>query len=400
MDKRSVVPLDEDSLVAWARRNTGLSDFGANDWYEPFKVLIRSLDEDADLHLMGRLMARAEILNLLEARLQIENEFRLHPEIAEETISRPLVIMGQGRSGTSVLLNFLAADPRMGAPMHWELQYPVPAPRPETYRTDGRIERADRFIRQQVRVTPEIDSMHEFGGAVPQECIKLWALNFMSMPWWVIHGQVKEYANYMVGQDMALAYAYQKRVMQLLQWKNPRRHWVLKTPAHLDYLPQLLKVFPDACLVWTHRDPVKALASMINFVPTLQWAHSNSPMKGAADNPNPANVFDAITNLSFASRRLEQVIDWIEQGVVPRERICNIQYRDFMRDPIDTVTRVYNYFGIGFPRDSRKAIEDYITRNPRDARPAHQYTGGSRQRVEEVRAVFKRYQDYFGVPNE
>lgn len=393
LDLRAVVPLDEDSLLTHARRNTGLDDFGADDWVEPFKVYIKSLDEEADLHLLGRLMARAQILNLLESRLRIENEFRLHPEIADEVIEKPIVIMGQSRSGTSALLNLLEQDPRMGALLFWETLYPVPAPEVATYRGDPRIDKADNFIRQMVRVTPELDAMHEFGGAVPQECISLQALNFMSIAWLSVIGQAYGYIGYMAPKSMTPAYAYQKRVMQLLQWKNPRQHWVLKAPTHLNYLPSVLDVFPDACLVWTHRDPVKALASVVSLIGTFQWSRSDKPF-------NTGGSHDYLTKPDMMAGALNQVIDWIEQGVVPKERICNIQYRDFVRDPVAMAGRIYDHFGIGFPPESRRRLVDFMARKPRAARPSHQYATHSMVSIDAARAAFKRYQDYFDVPSE
>lgn len=393
LDLRSVVPLDEESLLSWARRNTGLDDFGADDWYEPFKVYIKSLDEEAELHLMGRLMARAQILNLLETRLRIENEFRLHPEIADEVIAKPIVIMGQSRSGTSALLNLLSQDPRMGALLFWETLYPVPAPEAATYRSDPRIEKADRFIRQMVRVTPELDGMHEFSGAVPHECISLQALNFMSVAWLSVIGQAYSYVGYMTPKSMTPAYAYQRRVMQFLQWKNPRKHWVLKAPTHLNYLPNVLEVFPDACLVWTHRDPVKALASVVSLIGTFQWSRTDKPF-------NAGGSHDYLTKPDMMAGVMNRVIDWIEQGVVPKKRIYHMHYQDFVLDRIDTAARIYDYFDIGFPADSRRQMEEYVARNPREARPVHQYNVQTNVPIEAARAAFKRYQDYFNVPSE
>lgn len=392
LDLRAVVPLDEASLLASAQQNTGLDDFGDDDWIEPFRVFLQSLDAEADLHLMGRLYARAEILNLLEARLQIEDAFKRHPEIADEVTTKPVVVLGQGRSGTSALLNLIAEDPRFSALQHWETMYPVPPPEKASYRSDPRIEKADRYITHWYRLTPEMEGMHEWGGAVPQECVRAHALAFRSIAWLNLAGQVPSYSMYMTQNDMAPAYRYQKRLMQLLQWKNPRQHWVLKSPVHIDYLPELLSVFPDACLVWTHRDPVKAYASVVSLIGTAQW--------GRCDEPFKAGSYDFVTALEPAARRLERVIDWIDDGSVPRARIQHIQYSDFVRDPLDTVASIYAYFDIGLPTSVREHLAQVIASKPRSARPAHRYSAGADDEQATARKAFARYQQYFGVVSE
>ena len=133
MNISGVVPLDENSLLDSAMHNTGLSDFGDDDWREPFRVLIKSLEEEAELHLMGRLWARSAILILLESRLWIEETYKCHPEINDEKITQPIFIVGQSRTGTSFLLNVLASNPDNGAIMQWEATFPCPPPEKATY---------------------------------------------------------------------------------------------------------------------------------------------------------------------------------------------------------------------------------------------------------------------------
>jgi len=124
MDIDHVVPLDERSLLDSAIDATGLDDFGDDDWREPLGVFVKALNEEARLNLMGRIRTRSEILQLLCARLRVEDTYKLHPEIAEETITQPLIIVGQGRSGTTLLQNLLSAHPENGTPMHWEMVFP------------------------------------------------------------------------------------------------------------------------------------------------------------------------------------------------------------------------------------------------------------------------------------
>jgi hypothetical protein len=392
MDIAGVVPLDADSLLQSAMRSTGLSDFGADDWRKPFEILVRAMDEEADLNLMGRLRTRSELLQLLEARLQVEDTYKRHPEIDEERIAQPIIIVGQGRSGTSLLQNMLSANPDNGVIMSWEAMFPCPPPEAATYRTDPRIARAHRLIDQWNRVTPNLPSMHEFAGHVPMECCQILALNFMAPSWFGSLGQTPSYDAYMASGDPEPALRYHRRVLKLLQWRNPRRQWVLKDPMHLDRFASILKVYPDACFVWPHRDPVRAMASVVNLLGTLQWGRSDHPFKGGS--------FEYVLNPEYAARRLDAAIDRIEAGVVPRAQFFSLLYADLVARPLETVSAMYRHFGIAIGEPARKAMQRYIDEHPRDARPAHHVAAGSDAVRQRERAAFKRYQDYFGIPTE
>ncbi|RYE52417.1 MAG: sulfotransferase, partial [Rhizobiaceae bacterium] len=156
MNIRGIVPLDPDSLIASARLSTGLSDFGAEDWREPFQALAYALDgEEAALNLMGRIRSRSELLMMLEARLRIEDAYKRHPEIDDEQIVQPFIVVGQGRAGTSFLVNTLGANPENGVIKHWEAMFPCPPPEAESYARDPRSARGHELIDQWNRVTPK-----------------------------------------------------------------------------------------------------------------------------------------------------------------------------------------------------------------------------------------------------
>jgi Sulfotransferase family len=278
MDIKGVVPLDENSLLDTAMRNTGLSDFGEDSWHKPFQVFIQAMNEEADLNLMGRLMGRSDILLFLEARLRIEDTYKKHPEIEDEQIQHPLFITGIPRTGTSILHQLLTQIPGNGVVKCWEAVFPCPPPEQATYEIDPRIEKADKLLRQNFRVTPSYENAYQMGGNLPTECIHFMSLSFVSLYWLSSLGQIGSYLQYCMSQGEELftnAYRYHQRILKLLQWKNPRAQWVLKSPGHLDLLPSLFKVYPDARVVWSHRDPVKAFASGLDLLGLLQWVRSD-----------------------------------------------------------------------------------------------------------------------------
>jgi len=392
MDIEGVVPLDEASLLTSAMESTGLSDFGADDWREPFQVFLKSLREEAQLNLMGRIRTRSEILQLLQARLQIEDTYKRHPEIADEQITQPFIIVGQGRSGTTLLQNLLDSHPDNGAPLHWEMVYPCPPPQSATYRTDPRIEKAHTLIDQWNRVTPTFSSMHEFAGAIPMEDNVTMAMNFMAPTWLDCLGQVPSYDAYIFQQPVEPALHWLVRVLKLLQWKNPRKHWVLKDPMHLDRMSALLKVFPDACFIWPHRDPVRALASLVSIVGTIQW--------GRTDHPFSAVSLAYMTDPNLAAGRFDAVVDQLDAGAVPAQQIYNVLFRDLVADPVGQVAKMYDRFGIELTSEGRTAMTRYMEENPRDSRAPHQFSAGSPEAVARAHQAFAAYQQRFNIPSE
>jgi hypothetical protein len=392
MDIRGVVPFDPQSLIQSAIQSTGLADFGLDDWREPFEVVCRSFDEDADLNLMGRIKNRHEVLLLLKTRLQVEEAYKQHPEIENEVIVKPLLIIGQGRSGTSFLLNLLAANPDNGTVMTWESLFPCPPPEKETYLTDSRIEKAHQLTDQWNRLVPELMSMHEYSGYIPQEIVPLTAPSFRAVGHFMVYGNVYRYLEYMATADLEPSYRYVQRMLKLLQWKNPRKQWILKDSACLDELTHILKIFPDVCIVWPHRDPTKSVASTVNLIGAMLYAGTDRPFKGAS--------LDQYMDPQGAAARLTAVIDLMESGVVPKERVYSLLYRDLIGDPVGTAAKIHEYFRLPFSAESREALQEYMRQNPRSNRPSHKISPETRAAVNRQRVAFNRYREYFGVPDE
>ncbi len=392
MNISGVVPLDSKSLREAAIRSTGLSNFGVDDWREPFEVLVKAMDEEADLNLMGRIRTRSEILNSLEARLQIEETYRQHPEIDDQKVAQPIIIVGQGRSGTSFLQNVLSMNPDNGSLLTWEIMFPCPPPETATYKTDPRIEKSHRMIDQWNRVTPTITAIHEFGGALPMEDCQMMAMNFTAPSWFGSLGQTPSYDAYMATCDMEPAMRYHQRVLKLLQWKNPRKNWVLKDPMHLDRLGLMHKFYPDACFVWPHRDPVKALASTISIIGHVQWGRCDHPFKGGS--------FEYVVDPFLSAGRFNAVIDRLEAGEVPPAQFHNLLYKDLVGDTMTVIDRMYAHFSIPLSDYGRAAMVKYLADNPREARPAHKVQAGTDAATLRAREAYKRYQDYFNIPNE
>jgi hypothetical protein len=389
LDLRSVVPLDPDELIDRAVKNTGLRDFGDDDWREPFEVLVRGLDTEANLNLIGRILTRSDLLQFLEARLRVENMYKKHPEIEDQKIDRPLWVIGQGRSGTTLLHTLLAQPPGNITTTDAMALFPVPL---EGMTPQQQHELAHKRVTQWNRITPEVISIHEFGADSPCETFRVEAMSFRAPAWLNLLGSSSSYDAYIAKQDGFIKpLEYCKRVLKLFQWMNPGRQWVLRSNHSMLYLPHVLKVFPDARFVWSHRDPVRAMASMIDMIGTMMWIRSDQRISAA---------YDFVTNPAVTSRLMTQPIDWLESGAVPKDRLCNVLYRDLVRDSVGTIEKVYAFYDLPFTAEARNAIEKYVKEHPRDRRPSHRYGLGREEQIQAERQAFKRYQEYFGVPDE
>ncbi|MDX1735762.1 MAG: sulfotransferase [Halioglobus sp.] len=388
-DLPAVVPLDEASLLDHARRSTGLEDFGDDLWREPFAVLVKALEEEAQLTLMGRLMARNDIILWLSTRLQVTDTLKKHREILEEKIEAPMVIAGLPRSGTSILFELLAQDPEVGVPLTWEAIMPCPPPERATYDSDPRIEKAHHLVTQWSRVAPTFASMHEMGGTIPSECGQLMAGTFISDQIAALH-QTPSYSMWCAQADYLPVYRYHKTILQILQWKNPRQRWLLKAPEHQVHLDTLLAVYPDARIVQTHRDPLKCMASTTSLMGTLYSMRSDQPFNAA--------MFENIIMGEATAQRLENVIEQRAAGIVPDKNIADSRYQDLMEKPLGCIEGIYEHFDMQLSDTARSRMLAYLESKPKGKFGKHQYEVDERRSRE--RPLFARYQQMFDVPDE
>jgi hypothetical protein len=385
----AVVPLDADSLLQHACLATGLDDFGDDLWREPFAVLVQALEEEAQLTLMGRLMARNDIILWLGTRLQVTATLEKYPEILEQEITAPMVIVGLPRSGTSILFELLSQDPDVGVPLMWEALQPCPPPQAATYASDPRIEQADKLFTQWSRVAPEFASMHEMRGDIPAECGLLMASTMVSDHIEALH-QIPSYSAWCAAADFLPVYHYHKVILQILQWKNPRKRWLLKAPGHQSHLHTLLQVYPDARIVQTHRDPLKCMSSATSLMGTLYSIRSDQPFN--------ARVMEDIIMGEPTAQRLEQVMEQRESGIIPAANIADSRYQDPMDDPMTCIENIYDHFAMVLPVLGRQKMLEYLDGKPKGKFGSHQYQVDDARAKE--RQLFRRYQEYYDVPNE
>ena len=387
---RSMVSLDQETVLRAAVENTGLDDFG-DDWFrKPLRLLLRSLEQDAELTLLGRIMARSDVQRFLQNRLRIEDTWKRHPEIADETIENPIFVCGLGRSGTTLLHELLCQDPAHRLPLLWELMFSVPPPETATYDSDPRIGAADRDIKLMDYVDPESRSMHVNGGDLPTECIFIFALQFQA-DIFIGEYNIPGYSAGMSGVDPTPVYEYHKRVLQLLQWKHRKERWVLKTPAHLGRLHALFAVYPDARVVVTHRDPLRAVSSLASLTTSLKAMRSN---KVRADADRGFTGLGQIMLLEHYTRLRDELGDRAKQ-------IVDVRYQDLVEEPVAVLASMYAQWGLPFSAEAEARMRAYVAEHPRGKHGAHEYSfADTGLDLTEERAKLAAYQARFNVPSE
>lgn len=377
-----LVSLDPDELLATAMRDTGLADFGGETWRPNFDVLVRALTQESDLHLVGRILVRSEILQALRNRLRLAQHWNTHPEVLRRDVASPVFIVGSPRSGTSILHELMAVDPATRAPAMWEMQRPLDEP--------DCAESVDGVVQFWHDLQPEYETMHANSGFLPNECIFITLHEFLSDHWSGNH-VVPSYDAHLRTADRVPAYRYHKRFLQTLQGRAQSERWLLKAPSHLFHLESLFEVYPDARIVRTHRDPLKTLASAISLMGTLKWMRCNGVDMSAA----PARLaygFAHIYQREIAQR---------SQGSLPADRFVDVCFADLVGDPVAAVERVYRQLDWPLSNDVRERVAAYAVAKPKDSRGAHRYSLAQvGLDAAEERERFAFYMDHYGVAPE
>jgi len=265
---------DLDGILDEARQRTHLDDFGDDEFLGPLRFLLDAYEQEAELTFIGRMSMREDAVSMLVARLHICADRQRFPEIADADLQEPLFITGLPRSGTTFLHTLLAADPRWRAPAGWEVMYPSPPPGARADPADRRCLRADRRMKKLYWLTPGFAAIHELDAQLPQECIAITGATFIS-DMFPTMCHVPSYQRWLDKADQVPAYRYHRRFLQHLQGGAGGLHWLLKAPAHLFGLRALLEVYPDARIVFLHREPREVLPSLANLTQVLRGAFSD-----------------------------------------------------------------------------------------------------------------------------
>lgn len=314
----------------------GLTDFGDATFRPALEVLCRALDEEAQLSDTGRYVFRLKLVGQLTTRLRVEDDLRRHPEIANETVEPPLVIVGLPRTGTTKLHRLLSRDPRFWWMAFWESQFPLPFPGETLAQPQARIAEGHKLVEMMTTAMPKLMAIHPMAAEEADEEVMLMEHSMLSA--FDAYANIPSYSAWLAKQDQAPAYRFLKRMLQHLQWQKRARgiegqRWVLKAPHHLQRMEVLLKVFPGAQVIQTHRDPLRSVPSLASFIDTLWRIYSDHADSDAAGR----------TWSDRMQRGLDQTMRVRETAAAAQ--FLDVRFEDTVKHPLEVVRRIYAFIG-------------------------------------------------------
>ncbi|MBN6037981.1 sulfotransferase [Amycolatopsis sp. 195334CR] len=359
MERDSVGTVED--LHASATKVTGLADFGEDDYTEGLAVLLEAYEREAELTPFGKKIKRAFLRGALMARLLSEAGWKQNPAYADVPVERPIFVTGLPRTGTTALHRLLTADPAHQGPELWLTEFPQPRPPRETWESNPVFARIQAGYEQHHQEHPEFMGLHYSSAEQVEECWQLLRQSMRSISFECL-AHVPSYSDWLRGQDWTTAYRRHRDVLRLIGLNDADRRWVLKNPSHLFALDELLTVYPDALVVQTHRAPRTAIASVcsLNENAAADWS---TAFKGEVVGRS---------QLALWSRGLSDFRS--ARACHDASQFYDVQYEDFVGDPIGTVEGLYRHFGLHLSEDARARMVALHAESRSGARaPAHRY---------------------------
>jgi hypothetical protein len=346
--EREPVVLTEGAVIDAAVTRAGLTDFGPEDFRERLRAILGEVDADQNATAFVRRTFHLRSVAHAVNRLRLIDLLDRHPEIADEKIERPLIIAGLPRSGTTHLVNLLCADERLRSLPYWLALEPLAGPG-----EDRRVERATAAWRAAQLANPTMSAFHPMPADHIHEDIELQMPDFSSYvwEWW---SRLPEWRDSYLARDQLPSYEYGRTVLQALQWQaGDRRRWVLKAPQHFEQLSAVMRCYPDATVVFTHRDPVAALQSIVTQISYRARMREK--------------VVDPDWHFAYWSDRLERLLGAYLRDLewVPAAQRFDVDFDEFMRDDVAMVVRILERAGLELSPEAREAFDRFMVHNPR-----------------------------------
>lgn len=375
--------LSAEALIAAARRNCGLDDFGPSSFREGLERLLESLREDARLDGVTGAGTLALLLRRLQNRLGIEDWHKRNPDAHRAEIAGPLSITGLPRTGTTALANMMSLDPQFRPLRSWEQAQPCPPPTPAGDKDDPRRLAMLEQLGSLVEAEPGQMAMHLYDVDATEEDHDVLGLAFMAQ-----HNTlpVSGFRDWWRAADLRPAYAYHQRVLQMLQSSRPPNFWLLKAPHHMFHMDALVNVYPDIRFIFTHRDPAKTVPSYISFVTSFYPA-------GTVERLGIKNIAQEIHRHLLAGMRTALET----RARLGTERFVDVRHSQLNVDPLGILERLYDALSLPFTGSFADDVRQWQAQNQSGAHGAHRYApeefGLS---SEQLRADYAFYTEQFG----
>lgn len=386
-------PLNSDSIIRSAAAAVGRGpEFRgfSDDYLEGLETLVDSIESEAGLNPMGRLITRGRLIGILKARFRAEIMLEADPGILNQALLPPLIITGLQRTGTTLLHRLIASDRRFRSLASWEVL--DPAPPAGDSGVDPRLKAARRAEKGAAWMSPDFFAVHPIDHRAPEEDVLLLDTSFRSTVAEAIL-RVPSYASWLESVDSTPAYEFMRKLLLLFQCGDSRPFWILKTPHHLEYLDVLLNVIPEARVIQGHRDPSKTMGSFLSMV-----AHGHGMF---ADSPDPVEIGERWTR---KCRRMTDRGMACRSSLPPEEekhKFLDVQFRDIVSEPMEVLSQIYSFAGIPFDAEAEESASRLMENHGRYRYGRHEYHlsdfGFS---TEGIREQFAEYRELYNVPDE
>lgn len=375
-----------EKVIAAASEQTGLTDYGDPAVLEGLERLLDAYESEARFTPRGKQMAFDDLVTYMAIRMKVEGWLNDHPELLQRPVEKPMFVFGLPRTGTTLAINLLHADPARRSFLRWEAYDPVPPPRPEELSAGPRYQAMQDKTTMALEHMPQIAAIHMEYADSPTECQFLMTPSFCAQVF-EAQADIPSYRHWFLHEaDYLPAFRFHKRWLQLLQAHTGGR-WTLKNPWHPLFLDALTEVYPDARLVMTHRDPAEVVGSICSLIKHVRAIYSDHlDLEGIGE--SFIDTFRIMIERSDAYRA--------KHG---GDAIHDMQYADVMRDPLGEVEKIYVRFDEPFTAEARAAMESHLAENPKGKHGKHAYSleeyGLTRQGV---RDRFSDYIERYSIP--
>lgn len=371
-----------------AREQTGLDDFGADSSYQTgLRVLLEGLDTSCDLNELGKYAAPLKFVHMLKQRLLAEQAFKSQPTILDNAIEKPVVITGLVRTGSTALHYLMARDPNRQHLQYWLAENPMPRPAVDNWAEHPNFQGSKASLDMMYQASPKLKAIHYMAADWPEECGHLMAQTFTD-DYWQCGRKASHYNSWYEQADLVPTYRQHKKLLQWIGSNDVNKPWLLKYPVHMKHLKSFLSVYPDARVIWTHRDPAVVMSSYASLIEGFR------EISVEADSLDRADILKEQMEIWAAAA--ERAIDVRQQ--FPQAQFYDMHFNQFVEDPVAQVKAAYRQFGIEWTAAAEAALAQWNADNPQHKHGKHSHSGAelgvSR---EQILDRFADYIDHFGV---
>lgn len=359
MIKAHPIPLSVDALMAQARAITGI-DIIDHQAVEPLTVLHRSLCEESCLHEQGAIAMQNKLLRLLSNRLRMQRDFARHPEIADEPIEQPLFVIGMARSGTTKTQKLLSASGDFNYLPFWKAYNPALLSGSREESPEPRIREADDYCQYFDRLSPGTKLGHAFETHEPEEDTTLTEGSLRTVSF-LGFSEVPSYLQWVTGQGAQPMFEFLRDSLKYLQWQglgSAGKRWLLKAPIYYGLEADLLKVFPDAYLVMTHRSPLQTVPSSCKLIELF-----HQPFEQTKMNPLMLEAgFSMQMNMHLSQR---------EQGAF---KTLDLRFEEISGSIETAIDKIYAWIDLPLSDESRQRMRRWEAEHPMHGKGAFRYS--------------------------